>query len=395
MDEKAEKVSVIVPIYNTEKYLKQCIDSILNQTYKNIEIILVDDGSTDNSCSICDYFWHRYENIICIHEKNNGSVKARKTGIWLASGKYIVFVDSDDYIENNFIEELVLHISLSDAEFVHSGFAICKDKEERIIVECQEGVFNLQSVESKSKFICDFFSYGKLGLTPSIWSKIFQKEFIKDCFEKVPTDQQYGEDIICLMSCIEKANKVKLINKALYNYRVREESLSHTGKGKYLKSEMGLLKSLITFFDGSELGLFLQDELYGYLVQRIGNILNNIATPNFYIPCFYFKDIRKLCHNRIVLYGAGKVGMDYYRQFSVYRTIDIVLWIDKKYMLYNLDYFEISPVNSIVSCVFDYVVIAVSSIDTSLEIKQELTRNGVEEEKILWDTPCKYIQSSL
>ena len=242
MDEKAEKVSVIVPIYNTEKYLKQCIDSILNQTYKNIEIILVDDGSTDNSCSICDYFWHRYENIICIHEKNNGSVKARKTGIWLASGKYIVFVDSDDYIENNFIEELVLHISLSDAEFVHSGFAICKDKEERIIVECQEGVFNLQSVESKSKFICDFFSYGKLGLTPSIWSKIFQKEFIKDCFEKVPTDQQYGEDIICLMSCIEKANKVKLINKALYNYRVREESLSHTGKGKYLKSEMGLLK---------------------------------------------------------------------------------------------------------------------------------------------------------
>ena len=118
MDEKAEKVSVIVPIYNTEKYLKQCIDSILNQTYKNIEIILVDDGSTDNSCSICDYFWHRYENIICIHEKNNGSVKARKTGIWLASGKYIVFVDSDDYIARNFLDIIAKQLCIKEYDML-------------------------------------------------------------------------------------------------------------------------------------------------------------------------------------------------------------------------------------------------------------------------------------
>ena len=101
------KVSIIVPIYNVEKYLSKCIESILSQTYKNIEIILVDDGSPDNSPQICDEYAKKDDRIIVIHKANGGVSSARNAGIDIATGKYIGFVDPDDYIENNMYELMV------------------------------------------------------------------------------------------------------------------------------------------------------------------------------------------------------------------------------------------------------------------------------------------------
>ena len=101
-----ELISIIVPVYNVEKYLKKCIDSILNQTYSNIEILLIDDGSTDNSGIICDNFKKRDSRIKVVHKKNSGVSSTRNYGLDLATGKYISFVDSDDFVECDFIENL-------------------------------------------------------------------------------------------------------------------------------------------------------------------------------------------------------------------------------------------------------------------------------------------------
>lgn len=219
MDEKAEKVSVIVPIYNTEKYLKQCIDSILNQTYKNIEIILVDDGSTDNSCSICDYFWHRYENIICIHEKNNGSVKARKTGIWLASGKYIVFVDSDDYVEENYVEALYgalvyykADISICECQGEFEDCRVNKSKRER---RCTSGSFS----------VSEGYSYTTYRNHRVVWGGLYKKKVIQNI--QFAKDLYVGEDTLFFAMAARQAEKIAQIGLKLYHYVQYEESAYH------------------------------------------------------------------------------------------------------------------------------------------------------------------------
>lgn len=120
-------VSVVVPIYNTKPYIRKCVESILNQTYLNIELILVDDGSTDGSGDVCDEYAKRYEKIGVIHQENMGLLSARKTGVNAASGQYILFVDSDDYIENDLIDEL-MHGMLSEETDLVVSYLLYEDE---------------------------------------------------------------------------------------------------------------------------------------------------------------------------------------------------------------------------------------------------------------------------
>ena len=112
------KISVIVPIYNVEQYLRKCIDSIINQTYKNLEIILVDDGSWDNSPRICDEYAKRDNRIKVIHKKNGGLADARNTGLKMITGNYISFIDSDDYIEKTMYEKMIKVILKYNADII-------------------------------------------------------------------------------------------------------------------------------------------------------------------------------------------------------------------------------------------------------------------------------------
>ena len=119
-------ISVIVPVYNVEQYLRECIESITNQTYNHLQIILVDDGSTDDSGKICDEYKAIDERIIVIHQKNKGLVGARKTGLEVANGEYIGFVDSDDYIDREMYDSLLEYALLENADMVHSGCYVYK-----------------------------------------------------------------------------------------------------------------------------------------------------------------------------------------------------------------------------------------------------------------------------
>ena len=115
-------ISVIVPIYNVEQYVEKCIQSIVNQTYKNIQILLIDDGSTDNSGKICDEYAKKDSRIEVVHKRNEGLVRARKEGLNRANGQYIGFVDGDDYIDENMYAEMLRDILSFQADFVHAGY---------------------------------------------------------------------------------------------------------------------------------------------------------------------------------------------------------------------------------------------------------------------------------
>ena len=145
-------ISVIIPVYNVEQYLKQCVDSILSQTYKNIEIILVDDGSSDSSGIICDEYAHKHGNIKVIHKKNAGLSEARNSGLVVANGSYIAFIDSDDWISNDNFEKMITEIKKQDSDFVFSDGVNFEDSDKGYRIK--QGYIRKKSMKRTLAKIC-------------------------------------------------------------------------------------------------------------------------------------------------------------------------------------------------------------------------------------------------
>ena len=213
-----DKVSIIVPIYNTSKYLKQCITSITNQTYKNIEIILINDGSTDDSNKICDNFKKNDIRIKVLHQKNKGLSYTRNKGIELSTGQYITFIDSDDYVESTYIEKLVKKIKESDADIVQCDF--------KYVGECNT-LKRKRNIVSFSKFT-GHKKIKQLLLNDIVetmaWGKIYKKELFDNI--KYP-EKKYYEDLYTTYKLIDKAKNIVVINEQLYMYRITDNSITN------------------------------------------------------------------------------------------------------------------------------------------------------------------------
>lgn len=211
-------ISVILPIYNSEKYLKKCIDSIKNQTYKDLEIILVNDGSTDNSPKICDEYAKIDKRIKVIHQKNGGQATARNAGLDASKGEYIAFVDSDDYIEKDMYELL-----LSMIEESHSDIAICGHKE----------VFEDESISSVEIFEKEMLDTEALwqeifgNLNNAVWNKLFKKELIGEL--RFPVGMIHGEDLIFNLNYLLNCKSGIKNNTAKYYYVQRTGSVTNSG----------------------------------------------------------------------------------------------------------------------------------------------------------------------
>ena len=173
-------ISVIVPIYRVEKYLEKCIRSIRNQTYKNLEIILVDDGSDDRCPQICDWHAGIDERIRVIHKENGGLDSARKAGILTATGRYVGYVDGDDWIEPQMYEKLLENAYAYDVAVVESGVIDSWAEEERKRIHyLQEGCYKgrdfMEKVETKLLYAGVFFEH---GIAPYLWTKLFLKDVL-------------------------------------------------------------------------------------------------------------------------------------------------------------------------------------------------------------------------
>ena len=200
------KISIIIPVYNAEKYLNRCLDSILKQTYKNIEIILVDDGSKDSSPQICDEYAKLDNRIIVIHKENSGVSEARNSGLDVSSGDYVAFVDSDDYVEENFIQDMLK----PNFDLIVSGY-----KDINCVVNQSKCVkiVNKEYHNNSKEFYIDAFINECFN---SVWNKLYSKKLIKDLrFDK---NFQIGEDAIFNLQAILKAEHIIAIDKVNYNY---------------------------------------------------------------------------------------------------------------------------------------------------------------------------------
>ncbi len=210
-----ELISIIVPIYNAENYLEKCIQSLINQTYGNIEIILINDGSTDNSKKICANYVEKDKRIKLINQKNSGVSIARNKGIDVAQGQYICFVDSDDYISQEFVEIMTNKIITNKADL-----AICNINNvgnKRIKVQNSSPYKN--NTITKEDYYKNINSFGGF-----LWNKIFKKSLIGNL--RLEEDIYYCEDELFVINYVEKCNKITCVNEPLYFYCTHSNSLS-------------------------------------------------------------------------------------------------------------------------------------------------------------------------
>lgn len=221
-----DKVTIVIPVYNVESFLKQAVESAINQTYKNIEIILVDDGSKDNSGKMCDEFAKIDDRIKVIHKPNGGLSDARNAGLEVATGKYIMFLDSDDFYELDAVEAMYKEIADKDADFVIGNYINASEAGEK----WDKPVFDLEKFKPFKLSIDDHFNSFFI-MNSGVWNKIFKKEFIDSInvkFEKgLP-----AEDAIFTTYCFIKSSKVYYIPHIVFNYRLREGNSISTSCSK-------------------------------------------------------------------------------------------------------------------------------------------------------------------
>lgn len=213
----SKKVSIIVPVYNVEKYLERCIKSIVGQTYENTEIILVNDGSTDSSLQICKGY-ESDSRVIIVDKINGGLSDARNAGLNVATGDYVAFIDSDDFIKESMIEQMMIAINRDESDICVCDMEYLYDDGK--INFASGGNFKLSSIKENPELI---------RINNSACNKLFKKEMFKDV--KFPVGKYY-EDLATIPILIYKANKVSKVNDAFYVYYQRSGSIAHTANKK-------------------------------------------------------------------------------------------------------------------------------------------------------------------
>ena len=242
-------VSIIIPVYNVEKYLKKCIDSVLRQRNINTELIIINDGSTDNSHNIIQDYLKKYKNIIYIKQNNQGLSIARNKGIKQAKGKYIMFLDSDDYIEQNSIKEIYEKAVDTDSEiviFAHKQIYEDSNNKDYIIPVknlYEDKIYNGEDVSLK------LLSSELKGYA---WDKMFKTDYIKkNNLEFVPN--VYIEDFYPIFKLLYSAEKITFINKPFYNYTQRSNSITNSKSEKLLNDFITSIQSVLNHINTNQL----------------------------------------------------------------------------------------------------------------------------------------------
>ena len=275
------EVSVIVPVYNVEKYLHRCIDSILAQTYSDFELIIVDDGSSDNCPSICDEYASSDSRVRVIHKVNEGVSKARNDGINVARGTYVTFIDSDDYISAHYLEVLYTAIEINDADISVTR------RSKKAIFEYEELDYTILTKRSA----IEYFLSENSDAVRTPWGKLVRREICEKYL--FPVDRSYSEDRAVVYRWYYSANRVVDTKSRLYYYN-DENPQSVSQNTNYSPKRFGSLETI------DELMKFLKEENFPTLHQRL--VLENLQA------CYshYKNAVQSNCDKKVVAYLRKK-----------------------------------------------------------------------------------------
>ncbi len=383
-------ISVIVPVYNVESYLPKCIESIMNQTYKNLQILLIDDGSTDQSGYICEKYAQADNRIEVVHKENEGPASARKVGIALARGEYIGFVDADDYIDLSYYQELLDDIIENDVDFVNGGYIIENDGLETMCNQYETGIYELTG--KQAEFIKTYMLKpdSDLHMSFGVWCKLFKADLVRRGDAIVPASQRRGEDKLLVFSCILNSKRIYLDKRAGYHYVMRSSSITHCHHAESIMDYGTLYRCLVDLFDAHGILEVVRDELAVHFKDLLLDLFSQGA-GRMLIPRYEFAAIDDIKGKRVVLYGAGNIGQNYYAHICKYNDITIVAWADKNYKKFHYNYREVISKNEIMNYEFDLLIVALLDKVRAELVKKELLDSGIPESKIIWKKPSKIL----
>lgn len=384
-----KKVSVIIPIYNAAQYLHKCLKSVISQTYKNLDIILIDDGSLDDSYDIAKEYQEKDSRIRLFTQTNIGLIATRKRGIELAEGEIVGFVDSDDWIEPIMYERLVQCMEENECDLVSSG--IYRDYADGSRKEWYdlypEGVYvNLESAIYPS--MLHDFKKNEMGLKCTLVNKLYRRQILQDIYGEIDTRVFYGEDALTIYPYCLRCKRIYILNEAYYHYYIRNNSMCRAANEKLAINTYYLYNGLRDAFMESNCANSLLKQLKHYLFQLESHtlkVLYNIDTLAY--AKWDFSKYKDIFGKRIVIYGAGACGQALYRELvSLGYKENVVAWVDKnpegktEQCMY-----EITAIKEIVDKKFDYLIIAIKSQNIAIEVMKELTKDyAVEEDKVVW-----------
>lgn len=335
-----KKVSIIVPVYNVEKYLKRCVDSLIGQTYNNIEIILIDDGSKDNSFLICKEYELKDCRIQIYHKENEGLGLTRNYGIEKATGEYITFVDSDDYLTSDAVETMLENATANNADVVIANM-FYKDKKMKVTLA--ERLY--EGAEIKNIIINHMmgnYAKQKDALSYTSTAKLFKKDLFTKNNLKFPSERKLiWEDLAFSIEAYPLCKRVCILHKPIYYYCFNEGSLTHTYKPNKLELVMELYRYMSAKVKKLDLPVEAQFRLD---TNFIGHIRTCIKLEVFYADKNGFgkaiQNIRKICFRKDVQTLIGnypKVSfnkLQYIYNFAMEHrciyTIYFLTWLQNK-----------------------------------------------------------------
>jgi glycosyltransferase involved in cell wall biosynthesis len=353
-------VSIIIPIYGVELYLKQCIESVLSQTYQNLQIILVNDGSKDKCGEICNYYVTKDTRIQVIHKQNEGLVNARKSGLALAKGEFVTFIDGDDWVGKNFIYNLIQPAIKYNIDFTIAGYIReFYGKEDKIHPKLKEGYYNkeelLKTVLPNAIYNGIFFQH---GISTYVWNKLFKLSNLNKYLTIIDKNIVMGEDAALTYPYLFNCDNIYITDATDYYYRQRPNSIVKSVPNIQLEySQLSLLfihlkrniPNIYKFDIENQLRLYFYSQI---LIRSGGVITSDVAS----IP---FTDIQSV--KNIVIFSSGSFGQHLISSLQKLNYFNIISWLDDDHIESQIFGLEVNSVDHILEINFDLVIIA--SID--------------------------------
>ena len=373
-------VSIIIPIYNGEMFLDKCVQSAINQSYKNIEVILVDDGSTDSSGEMCDNYASKDNRIKVIHKINGGLVSSRKAGLRASTGDYILYIDGDDWIETDLVKHYMNQVFEFKADVVISSHIVNLEGREDVLLNTLPScVYNKDKLTSviypKMLYTGKFSQFGVFSYS---WGKLYRKELLLENQLKVDESLTIGEDALCLYPTLLDANTLVILEQPYYHYRQRANSLIKTLRTIEISKMQKVYDDFKKiFYDKGVLDIMLPQLQY-YLLSLLvinteGPSLNNVE------ELYPFGKIKE----NLIIYGGGTFGQHLYKKITNYKTHNVLTWIDKKHEHYSKLGLPVMGFDEIKSLKYDAVIIALIDEDNSNQALLKLVEHGIDKEKII------------
>jgi len=374
-------ISVIVPIYMIDRYVGLCIESIINQTYKNLEIVLVDDGGKDRCPEICDLYKRKDDRIKVIHKPNGGLVSARKAGLQQSNGEYIAYVDGDDWIGPGFIEGLYTAARTSGADMVCAGFT--RDLFSRsasFTNTLPSGIYEGEKLKELWKNMASSGSYYRPGISTYVWNKLFKREILLEPQSRVDNRISIGEDGAVTYPALLSCSRVAVIDNVAYHYRQREDSMLKQSSGYSAEAQklLYLYEYLMRWAERTPEELRIKEQIIDYVlsiaIMRSGGRLPQDDYSTFE-TAYYGKDV--------VIYSAGTFGQQLVNRFRETEHCNVVAWIDDDYWEYRRCCLDVDPVQSVSSLSYDYILIATVDGLVAERAERRLMDLGVSRDKML------------